>query len=227
MTVPRDDPQTGCVHEMTGGQNPRCRVVPSRSAGKWNPRPSTRKHPLRARVSDRMPSLRRSLVVPIVVVACVSSLLPANAQADVRRIVVPEGTVRELAGVYDASALEVLGTLRATGPDALLQADLVHVGPKGLIEGRPGAAGTGGMQPAGAPGSPGGSLTLIAHQVVVDEGGLILGGPGGAGGNAQDASHALGGVGGVGGSVLVQSAQVEVRGHILPGGGGHGGAASV
>src|ERR1051326_8885460 len=149
MTVPRDDPQTGCVHEMTGGQNPRCRVVPSRSAGKWNPRPSTRKHPLRARVS---------------------SLLPANAQADVRRIVVPEGTVRELAGVYDASALEVLGTLRATGPDALLQAALVHVGPKGLIEGRPGAAGTGGMQPAGAPGSPGGSLTLIAHQVVVDEG---------------------------------------------------------
>src|ERR1051325_4429956 len=113
MTVPRDDPQTGCVHDMTGGQNPRCRVVPSRSAGMWNPRPSTRKHPLRARVSGRMHSFRRSLVVPIVVVACVSSLLPANAQADVRRIVVPEGAVRELAGVYAARVLDVFGSLRA------------------------------------------------------------------------------------------------------------------
>src|SRR5205823_7814600 len=118
----------------------------------------------------------------------------------------------------DVHELDVLGTLYAPS----VHADIVHVGPQGILAALPGADGAAatGVDPTGGTGAPGGSIVLTTSALVVDAGGLILGGAGGGGGDARGVGLVTGGAGGAGGSVFVSAAWTRIAGRVLPGAGG-------
>src|ERR1041385_8814925 len=159
-------------------------------------------------------SHRSRQVWMIATLALVAWLAPTPAQAQVSTVVA-EGTVQDVAGALQTGVLEVDGTLRAAGPgDLTIHADAIHVGPSGAIEAFPGMDGAGASagEAYGAAGLDGGSITLIANEVVVDSGGWILGGAGGAGGDAVGDHFALGGHGGRGGDVVFVAPVVRIDG---------------
>src|ERR1051325_7521057 len=146
----------------------------------------------------------------------------AGAQEAMR---VPPGTTLTMDHALQVRQLVVEGVLRVGG--GWIRADLVRVGPGGIIEADRGVDGADahGADAAGGTGGEGKSVLVEASTLVVERGGRIVAGDGGRGGGAQGVGIVRGGAGGRGGSVLLQAGESRIEGSLLPGPGGAGGDA--